>query len=176
MLVLGVDIYNQLKRPPTGSDQHTVLKMNLNTYQLHLKRLIRSAKKNDYQGKFSQFKNDIKNTWRTIKQIINRDQNSHDLPDEFFVDNYRTCEPYIVANKFNDFFAGIGSKLADAINNPDNANFQDYLLNSEIHNFVFECISEETTIELLNKLKSKPSYGHDGISTKLLKAYKNEIC
>ena len=117
-----------------------------------------------------------KNTWRTIKQIINRDQNSHDLPDEFLIDNSSTCDPSIIANKFNDFFAGIGSKLADAINNPDNANFQDYLLNPSIHNFVFECISEETTMELLNKLKSKPSYGHDGISTKLLKACKNEIC
>ena len=92
-----------------------------------------------------------KNTWRTIKQIINRDQNSHDLPDEFLIDNSSTCDPSIIANKFNYFFADIGSKLADAINNPDNANFQDYLLNPAIHNF-------------------------DGISTKLLKACKNEIC
>ena len=169
-------LYLQLKRSPAGSDQHTVLKMNLNTYKLHLKRLIRSAKKNYYQGQFSKFKNDIKNTWRTIKQIINRDQNSHDLPDELLIDNSSTCDPSIIANKFNYFFAGIGSKLADAINNPDNANFQDYLLNPSIHNSVFECISEETTMELLNKLKSKPSYGHDGISTKLLKACTNEIC
>ena len=154
-------LYLQLKRSPAGSDQHPVLKINLNTYQLYLKRLIRSAKKNDYQGQFSKFKNDIKNTWRTIKQIINRDQNSHDLPDEFLIDNSSTCDPSIIANKFNDFFAGIGARLAHAINNPDNANVQDYLLNPAIHNFVVECIYVETTMELLNKLKSKPSYGHD---------------
>ena len=62
-----------------------------------------------------------KTTWRTTKQIINRDQNSHDLPGEFLIGNSSTCDPSIIANKFNDFFTGIGSKLADAINNPDNA-------------------------------------------------------
>ena len=44
------------------------------------------------------------------------------------------------------------------------------------HNFLFDPISEETTMEHLNNLKSKPTCGHDGISTKLLKACKNEIC
>ena len=75
----------------------------------------------------------------------------------------------IIANKFNTFFA---ENITDA----ENSNFRDYLLNPYLQNFTFELLSEATTIEALNNLKPKPSCGHDGISTKLLKACKLEIC
>ena len=58
----------------------------------------------------------------------------------------------------------------------ENTNFRDYLLNQSLHNFAFELISEATTMETLNNIKPKPSCGHDGISTKLLKACRLEIC
>ena len=45
-----------------------------------------------------------------------------------------------------------------------------------MYNFTFELITEETTMEILNNLKPKPSCGYDGISTKLLKTCKLEIC
>ena len=45
-----------------------------------------------------------------------------------------------------------------------------------MYNFTFELIKEETTMEILNNLKPKPSCGYDGISTKLLKTCKLEIC
>ena len=45
-----------------------------------------------------------------------------------------------------------------------------------MHDFTFELITEETTMKILNNLKPKPSCGYDGISTKLLKTCKLEIC
>ena len=45
-----------------------------------------------------------------------------------------------------------------------------------MYNFTFELITEDTTMEILNNLKPKPSCGYDGISTKLLKTCKLEIC
>ena len=50
------------------------------------------------------------------------------------------------------------------------------MLNPPIHNFTFQLISEENTMLVLNHLKSKPSCGYDGISTKLLKVCKHQIC
>ena len=44
-----------------------------------------------------------------------------------------------------------------------------------LHNFTFKPISEGTTINILDSLKPKPNCGNDGISTKLLKAIKQEI-
>ena len=87
-----------------------------------------------------------------------------------------TTDPTTIANKFNTFFAGIGVDLSANVNNTHNAQFTDYLHNPSMYNFTFELITDETTREILNNLKPKPSCGYDGISTKLLKTCKLEIC
>ena len=87
-----------------------------------------------------------------------------------------TSDHTIIANKFNTFFANVGFKLAENITDAENTNFRDYLLNQSLQNFTFELISEATTMEMLNNLKHKPSCGYDGISTKLLKTCRLEIC
>ena len=93
----------------------------------------------------------------------------------FLIDNF--TDPTIIANKFNTFFlANIGLRLSESVNNTYNAHFTDYLLNPTMYNFTFDLITEETTMEILNNLKPKPSSGYDGISTKLLKTCKVEIC
>ena len=87
-----------------------------------------------------------------------------------------TTDPTTIANQFNTFFACIGVELSANVNNTHNAHFTDYLLNPSMYNFTFELITEETTMEILNNLKPKPSCGYDGISTKILKTCKLEIC
>ena len=89
-----------------------------------------------------------------------------------------TTDPTTIANKFNTFFAEIGVTLSENISNihTGNIHFTDYLLNPSMYNFTFELITEDTTMEILNNLKPKPSCGYDGISTKLSKTCKREIC
>ena len=77
-----------------------------------------------------------------------------------------TTDPTIIANKFNTCFADIGLRLSESVNNTHNALFTDYLL---MYDFTFELITAETTMNILNNLKPKPSREYDGISTKLLK-------
>ena len=152
------------------------LKTNLKTYQLILKRLIRNAKKVYFQKQFNKFKSDIKNTWYTIKQIINRTHTQQNLPDACLIDNVMTGDPTIIADKFNNLFANIGRTLCEQLTMPDNVDFKDYIQNQVVPTLFFSPISEETVMKLLNKLKPKNSCGHDGISPKLLKASKNIIC
>ena len=118
----------------------------------------------------------MKNTWITIKQILNRTGKNGKLPEAFFIDNVPTSDPSVIANKFNVFFAEVGVRLTVNFDNADNVNFRDYLLNLTIYNFDFKLISEETTMEALNNLKPEHRCGHDGISTKLLKTCKHAIC
>ena len=169
-------LYLQLKRTPVDSERHYILKLNLKTYQSILKRLIRDAKKQYYQKQFEKYKNDLKNTWGTIKQILNRTRSNQNISDVFLIDNVMTTDPTIITNKFNTCFADIGLRLSESVNNTHNALFTDYLLNPSIYDFTFELITEETTMTILNNLKPKPSCGYDGISTKLLKTCKLEIC
>ena len=121
-------------------------------------------------------KNDIKNTWCTINQILNRTQSNANLPDEFIIDNSMTSDQTLIANKFNDFFANVCSKLTQNLGNGGAENFINYLSNPRLINFTFELVSEDDIKELINNLPSKPSCGHDGISNKLLKACNQEIC
>ena len=101
-------LYMRLKRVPVDSEMYTQLKTNLKTYQVILKRLIRNAKKVYFQKKFDKFKSDIKNTWQTIKEILNRTRTQQNLPDAFLIDNEMTGDPSIIADKFNNLFANVG--------------------------------------------------------------------
>ena len=87
-----------------------------------------------------------------------------------------TSDHTLKANKFNYFLANVGSKLTQNIGNGDAENVINYLSNPPLINFTFELVSEDDIKELVNNLPSKPSCGHDGISNKLLKACKQEIC
>ena len=71
--------------------------------------------------------------------------------------NVMTTDPTIIANKFNTFLADIGLRLSESVNNTHNTHFTDYLLNPSMYNFIFELITEETTVDILNNLKLKPT-------------------
>ena len=127
-------LYLELKRLPYNSERHANTKVNLKTYQSILRRLVRDAKKSYYQHQFDKFKNYIRNTWGTIKQILNRTRSKENLPEAFLIDNVMISDHTIIANKFNTFFANAGFKLAENITDAENSNFRDYLLNPSLQN------------------------------------------
>ena len=139
----------RLKQVPVDSEMYTQLKTNLKTYQVILKRLIRNAKKMYFQKKFDKFKSDIKNTWQTIKEILNRTRTQQNLCDEFLIDNEMTGDPSIIADKFNNLFANVGRRLSEQLTTPDNVNFKHYLRNPVVPNMSFSQISEEAVMEVL---------------------------
>ena len=129
-----------------------------------------------FQKKFDKYKGDIKNTWQTITEILNRTRSPQNLPDAFLIDNEMTGDPSIIADKFNNLFANVGRRLSEQLTTPDNVNFKDYLRIPVVPNMSFSQILEEAVMEVLNNLKQKLSCGHDGISSRLLKASKTVVC
>ena len=112
----------RLNQVPIDSEMYPQLKTNLKTYQLILKRLIRNAKKVYFQKKFDKFKSDIKNTWQTIKEILNRTRTQQNLPDAFLIDNEMSGDPSVIADKLNNIFANVGRTLSEQLTTPDNVN------------------------------------------------------
>ena len=106
-----------------------------------------------FQKKFDKFKSDIKNTWQTIKEILNRTSTQQNLPDAFLIDNEMTGDPSIIADKFKNLFANVGRRLSEQLTTPDNVNFKNYLRNPVVPNMSFSQISEEAVMEVLNNLK-----------------------
>ena len=67
------------------------------------------------------------------------------------------------------FFTNIGPTLAERTQHSRNKNYTMYLNHQILTSFDFDLIDHEKLKKTLNSLKSKPSSGHDGISTSQLK-------
>lgn len=163
------NLYKQLKSTQKNSIEHVSLKTNLNTYNKILKKSIRTAKTLYYHNKFAQHKADIKKTWQTIDQILNRKKGKHVSSSIFKVGNQTISDPTEISNRFNTFFTTIGPNLANEIGTPPDQTFQQYLRHNTNSKFTFKQISPTDVIHTIAKSKSKTSSGHDNISSILLK-------
>ena len=161
----------------TNNDvEYEVKKVNFKTFEKIVKDNIRAAKREYYFKTFTSQKNDIKKTWKTIDETLNRRKNKSKFPSEFIVNNRSIADQKEIADQFNIFFSNIGSTLSDSIEiNDSTLDFTDYLNNPTQHHFNFNTITESETLSIINKLKSKNSSGKDEISNKLLKSIKDEI-
>ena len=156
--------------------EYEVKKINFKTFEKIVKDNIRAAKREYYFKTFTSQKNDMKKTWKTIDETLNRRKNKSKFPSEFIVNNRSIADQKEIADQFNIFFSNIGSTLSDSIEIADSTlDFTDYLNNPTEHHFNFNTITESETLSIINKLKNKNSSGKDEISNKLLKSIKDEI-
>ena len=130
------------------------------------------AKRFYYNDRFEKYKHDIKNTWRTIKELITRKSPKNNFPDYFQIGDERKYDKATIANTFNTYFAYIGIELASAIYNAGDITYNDFLQTPIADRFTFVPVNDETIIRIIDNLKSKTSYGHDGLSSLLLKTIK----
>ena len=161
----------------TNNDvEYEVKKINFKTFERIVKENIRAAKREYYFKTFTAQKMDMKKTWKTIDETLNRRKNKSKFPSEFIVNNRSITDHKEFADQFNIFLSNIGSTLSDSIEINDNTlDFTDYLNNPTELRFNFNRITESETLSIINKLKSKNSSGKDEISNKLLKSIKDEI-
>ena len=133
------------------------LKTEFNEYRAGLRKTIRKAKRDFYIHIYNRHKNDIKKTWSLINETLNRNLRKQSTY-EFLVDDQMISNPVTIANKFNEYFAHIGSTLADKI--PAAPHFNNYLNNPVETKFSFQTITENKVSKIINKLKNKVSYGY----------------
>ena len=134
-----------------------------------MKQNIHSAKQIYYETCFHHFRNDIRNTWKTINEILTKNQTKHKLPTVFKENGTYITDNINIANKFNTFFTNVGQKIAKDIQYDGNKNYS-YYLNKQINStFTFKNIDEIIVKKTINNLPTKNSCGYDDISSKLLK-------
>ena len=76
---------------------------------------MRAAKREYYFKTFTVQKNDMKKTWKTIDETLNRRRNKSKFPSEFIINNRSIADHKEIADQFNIFFSNIGSTLSDSI-------------------------------------------------------------
>ena len=79
-------------------------KFNLKTYNSILKTSFRKAKQLYYDKCFNNFKFDIKNTWKTINEILSKNKTNKSFPKYFKDSDSIVRDKSEIVNKFNDLF------------------------------------------------------------------------
>ena len=162
-------LYKQLRLSNPNSLHYDTLKLNLKTYNLILRKSIISVKQMYYESRFNRIGNDIRRTWKTINEILTKNQTKNKFQTVVNDNGSMITDKVNIANKFNVFFTNIGEKIAKGINYDGNKNYGNYL-NKDIHSsFTFMNIDEDVINKIIYNLPPKSSSGCDGISTKLLK-------
>lgn len=162
-------LYKRLRDTDPDTDQYRTLETNLRTYKVILKRNICAAKTNYYEHQFNKHINNIKKTWGTINELLNKCKNKKEFPSYFTVNGDNIHDKQEIANNFNNFFVSIGPNFSNKIRNHDNKSVNDFLTGKHAQTFNFETVNVDDVKKIMDKLKTKNSTGYDDISTKLLK-------
>ena len=67
------------------------------------------AERDYYQSMFNTFSNDMKKTWQTINDTLNRSKKSHKFPQFKLANGTTISDPKTIAEAFNDYFINIGT-------------------------------------------------------------------
>ena len=167
-------LYKTLMQTSKDSTDYPVLLSNFKVYKNIIRRSIMLAKRDYYRNAFNRYSTNMKKTWQTISQTLNRRKRDRDFPQEFKLANGNTIsEPKKIANAFNDFFIGIGD---GGVSNKSTNNDCNRCMPSKANcTLMFEPITVDTISRIISGLKPKTSTGIDNISNKLLKFVKNVI-
>ena len=130
------------------------------------------AKRDYYKNVFRVYSSNLKKTWQTINDSLNRRNGRRDCPQEFQLANGTLIsEPEHIANAFNELFINVGDT------GPFNTNVDSnqYMSVKPNCNLTFQPITVDITSRIIDSLKPKTSTGVDCISNKLLKYVRNVI-
>ena len=83
-------------------------KNNFETFERVVKDNIRAANRNTISKHSQRKKNNIKKTWKTIDETLNRRKNKSKFPSEFIVNNRSIADHKEIADRFNILFSNIG--------------------------------------------------------------------
>ena len=144
------------------------------TYKNKLNMLIRKAKRKYFFSKFEQSKNNMKQTWNTINNILGRGrkQSAHNK----FKDDIGNVfiNPEDISNQFNDFFGNVGPKLASNIQSTGKSYFE-YLKNPINSSMYMKPMVEMDITKIIEKFNPNKSAGDDNIGNFIIKRVAKEI-
>ena len=143
-------------------ESYRQLRNRLNNLNIQLKREY-------FSDKITQFQGDLKKTWKTINQVINKKSNTTIVP-MLTVDGQTIRDNKAIASSMNEYFCSIGNKLSEKIPNKANPLLSgEYPFETPPLSFSLSAIMTDKLSSTLNKMKTSHGSGHDGIASFYLK-------
>ena len=134
----------------------------------------RQSKKSYFQKIFLQNSNNIKNTWKGIKAIINLNGSKKNQPSSLLINNKLISEPKAVAESFNNYFSSIASELQSKIHYYGK-DFSTFLKNSNPNNFFIKPTNIVEVINNINDLNTNKAMGPNSLPTDIFHLIKLSI-
>ena len=136
------------------------------TYKNKLNRILTKAERDHYQSLLQQNQNNMKKSWRILKEVINKKKNTSSC-SRFIVNNSITTDKKAIADSFNSFFVDIGPNLANKIPN-DRRRPELFLADNLMNSMFLEPVVQDEVKDIIKNLKDS-SAGWDTISSKIVK-------
>ena len=96
------DMYREWKST-SNNEEYETKKINFKTFDKIVTEEIKNAKHQYYFDTFTSHKNNIKKTWKTIDETLNRGKRRTQFPNEFTIDNKSITDHKEIADNFNIF-------------------------------------------------------------------------
>ena len=129
-----------------------------------------------YNTKCTEHKDNTKNLWRTINQVIKKTNNKTEVIESLKINNVQVTNGSLIVNEFARYYSSIGKNLAQGMPTPKRT-MKSYLgdiMNNHSSIFLNPVTSLEVEI-IIGKLLPKHSSGLDNINNKILKEIGNLI-
>ena len=137
--------------------------------------IIRQSKKLYYQKFFTENANDIRKTWKGIKNIINIRELNKGQPTSMLIGKDLSTDPTKIAEGFNNYFSSIAKNLQEKIYFTGD-DYMNYLKEPLNQRFLFESADTTEIILIINSFDNNKSTGPHSIPTDILKIIKSNIC
>jgi hypothetical protein len=135
---------------------------------------VRAAKKQHYTQKLQANTSNVKKTWDTLNEILNRNKKSETV-EKINVNGQPETDPLKIADRFNSFFSNIGLEISNSIpatdkNPEDFINYARQIPCMQLGNTTPDHIKK-----VISKFENKKSCDVNGVSTKMIKFIGSEI-
>ena len=161
----GIKFKNKLYYRQKRSTNYELIEM-YRKYKSRLQGLLIKAEKNHYDKMFKENQNNLKYSWKILKEIINK-RKAPTINTRFMINGNISTNKHAIAEGFNSFFINIGPTLADKI---DSVNISPTLnLNKNVNSMFAEHVEINEVETIIHSLKQS-SAGWDFISSKAIKA------
>ena len=143
-------------------------------YKSFCEKLKLQSKKLYFQSKLKQYENNIKNTRKIMKAIIDKSKVYNDnFPKILNIDKKEITYKKTIAEKFNSYFINVESKLATKIP-PSNTNFESHLPNVTT-SFLEKPLKENEFKVAFFTLKTNKSPGNDKLHVNVIRKLYHEL-
>ena len=162
-------LYKRLHQLSPASEAYLTSETNLKTYNRILNKTMRQAKTTYYNKLLTTYKNDSKNTWQVLRDVMNLSKTKFEFPNFFIINDNKITNKKAIANHVNEYFVGIGPSLASKLGKPNENSHNEYFTNPTESLFTFHNVEQPQILSVIKSLKPKSSTDCDGLSVKLIK-------